>query len=72
MIQVTGKQLVRMLVKDFDCQVLRQKGSHVVIACGACKATVALHAGDTIPAGTLRRIERDLAPCLGHGWLRER
>ncbi len=72
MIQMTGKQLVRMLTRDFGCQVIRQKGSHVVIACGTCKATVALHAGETFPAGTLRKIERDLTPCLGNGWLRGR
>ena len=72
MIQITGKQLIRLLVSNFGCQVLRQKGSHVVIECDACKATVALHAGETIPAGTLRKIERDLTPCLGTGWLRGR
>jgi len=31
--------------------------------------TVPQHAGD-IPAGTLRAIERDLAPALGKRWLR--
>ena len=72
MIQMTGKQLLRMLQKEFGCRVLRQKGSHGVVACGTCKATVAMHAGETIPVGTLRKIERDLTPCLGDGWLRRR
>ena len=70
--QITGKQLVRLLTRDFGCAVLRQKGSHVTVECGACRATVALHARETIPAGTLRKIERDLALCLGAGWLRRR
>ncbi len=30
--------------------------------------TVAQHSGD-IPKGTLHKIERDLAPLLGKGWL---
>ena len=70
--QITGKQLVRLLTRKFGCVVRRQKGSHVTVECGECRATVALHVGETIPAGTLRKIERDLAPCLGTGWLGRR
>jgi len=33
-------------------------------------ATIAVHTGD-IPTGTLRKIERDLEPYLGKGWLRK-
>lgn len=72
MIRTTGKRLIRLLERDFGCQVIRQKGSHVLVRCGDCQATVALHSGETIPVGTLKRIERDLAPCLGTGWLRGR
>jgi hypothetical protein len=28
------------------------------------------HSGETLPIGTLKQIERDLAPCLGKGWLK--
>lgn len=72
MIQITGKELMRRLTRECGCQVLRRNGSHIVIACGTCKATIAIHSGDTIPAGTLRKIERYLTPCLGKGWLRGR
>lgn len=34
---------------------------------GKCFTTVPAHR--TIAAGTLRSIARDLAPCLGEGWL---
>lgn len=34
-----------------------------------CKTTVAQHAGD-IPAGTLRKIEKDMEPVFGERWLR--
>ncbi len=34
-----------------------------------CSTTVAQHPGD-IPAGTLRAIERQMAPAFGKGWLR--
>ena len=32
--------------------------------------TVPVHAGEDIGPGLLRRIERDLEPCLGKGWLK--
>ncbi len=44
------------------------KGSHQIWQCGKCRTTVAVHPGD-IPKGTLRAIERQLAPCLGDDWL---
>lgn len=31
--------------------------------------TVAQHASDDIPVGTLKKIESDLAPAFGEGWL---
>jgi predicted RNA binding protein YcfA (HicA-like mRNA interferase family) len=38
---------------------------------GGCVTTVPVHAGDDIGPGLLRRIERDLEPCLGKGWLKK-
>ena len=34
--------------------------------------TVPVHAGEDIGPGLLRRIVRDLEPCLGKGWLKKR
>ena len=39
--------------------------------CGRCVTTVPVHAGEDIGPGLLRRIERDLEPCLGKGWLKK-
>jgi predicted RNA binding protein YcfA (HicA-like mRNA interferase family) len=52
-------------------QELRQKGSHrfFVSACGKCKTPVADHSSQDIPRGTLAKIERSMAPCLGEKWL---
>jgi len=33
--------------------------------------TVPVHTGEDIGPGLLRRIERDLEPCLGKGWLKK-
>ena len=45
-------------------------GSHVRVECGKCKTTVPVHAGEDLPPGTLGKIKRDLAPCLGVDWLK--
>lgn len=66
--QITGAELLKIL-RRLGCKETRQKGSHVRVECGICVTTVAVHAGATLPAGTLSRIQRDLAPCLGKGWL---
>ena len=68
--QITGAALLKILRK-LGCTETRQKGSHVRVECGTCVTTVPVHAGDTLPAGTLSKIQRDLAPCLGKGWLRK-
>jgi predicted RNA binding protein YcfA (HicA-like mRNA interferase family) len=56
----------------------RQVGSHRRYAAAYSKSdgtdataftTVPQHAGEDIPAGTLRAIERDLEPAFGKGWL---
>jgi predicted RNA binding protein YcfA (HicA-like mRNA interferase family) len=50
------------------------KGSHREYAVlygqdGRVRTWVPMHSGDVLP-GTLRKIERDLEPALGKGWLR--
>lgn len=66
--QISGKQLLKLLLK-LECELVRQRGSHVRVRCGQCMATVPVHAGESLPIGTLRQIEPDLEPCLGKGWL---
>ena len=66
---MTGKDLLRGLARE-GCTVIRQRGSHVRVSCGRCVTTVPVHAGEDLPPGTLRKIERDLEPCLGERWLR--
>ena len=51
-------------------EIVRQAGSHRLYRAGACTTIVAQHAGRDIPTGTLLKIERDMEPCLGKGWLR--
>jgi len=65
-----GREVIRKLI-DFGCVELRQKGSHrqFVSPCGRCHTTVADHAGRDIFRGTIAKIERDMAPCLGEKWL---
>jgi len=64
----TGKSVLRRL-QTRGCTVVRQRGSHVRVECGPCTTTVPVHAGETLPPGTLAQIRRDLAPCIGRGWL---
>jgi len=67
---MTGREVLR-LVERLGCVVLRQRGSHVIARCpGGCQTVIPVHRGQDIPIGTLRSIERTLAPCLGEGWLR--
>ena len=65
---MTAKDLRRIL-RSFGCVEVRQRGSHLRIECGRCTTTVPVHAGEDI--GLLRRIERDLEPCLEKGWLKK-
>jgi predicted RNA binding protein YcfA (HicA-like mRNA interferase family) len=52
----------------------RQVGSHarytITVNGITCTTTVAMHSARDIPLGTLRAIEKDLAPALGERWLR--
>ncbi|HEV8650682.1 MAG TPA: type II toxin-antitoxin system HicA family toxin [Actinomycetes bacterium] len=66
---MTGKDVVRR-IRDLGGEVLRQSGSHVRIRLDTCQTTVPVHAGRDLPPGTLRAIERQLAPCVGRArWL---
>lgn len=66
---MTERQL-RKLLRGFGCVEVRQTGSHLVVRCGACQTTITVHKGDDYGPGLLRRIERDLEPCLGKGWMK--
>ncbi|MDQ5822101.1 MAG: type II toxin-antitoxin system HicA family toxin [Actinomycetota bacterium] len=66
---MTGSKLLQRL-RRLGCEEVRRRGSHVRIRCGRCQTTVPVHAGQDLPPGTLRAIERDLEPCLGRKWLR--
>lgn len=61
------------LIESLGGEHIRTVGSHRryrVTKNGITVSTaVAQHPGD-IPTGTLRKIERDLAPALGERWLR--
>jgi predicted RNA binding protein YcfA (HicA-like mRNA interferase family) len=59
------------MLRSLGCVETRQRGSHIRIECGRCVSTVPVHAGEDIGPGLLRRIERDLEPCLGKGWLKK-
>jgi predicted RNA binding protein YcfA (HicA-like mRNA interferase family) len=66
---VTATEVVRKLTQH-GCVPVRQKGSHAryVGVREVRDDTVPMHKGD-IPTGTLKAIEKDMAPCLGDGWL---
>lgn len=54
------------------CFEVDQRGSHLKFECNCnsnrCQTSVPMHPGD-IKKGTLHKIERELEPCLGKGWL---
>jgi len=65
---MTAKDLRRRL-KLRGCVELRQRGSHLRVACGTCTSTVPVHAGEDLGPGLMRQIERDMEPCLGKRWV---
>lgn len=67
---MTGRELLRILRRQFGCRIVRQRGSHVIVRCGKCQTTVPVHAGEDLGPGLLSQIQRDLEPCLGVRWLR--
>jgi predicted RNA binding protein YcfA (HicA-like mRNA interferase family) len=67
---MTAKDL-RRLLRSLGCVETRQRGSHLRVDCGGCVTSVPVHAGEDIGLGLLRRIVRDLEPCIGKGWLKK-
>ena len=67
---MTGRELLRLLQRRYNCIILRQNGSHVRVRCAECFTTVPNHAGEDLGVGLIRAIERDLEPCLGERWVR--
>lgn len=65
----------RQVVREIETRggwFVRQSGSHAIYR-GArdnrvAQTVVPMHRGD-VPIGTLRAIERQLAPLFGEGWL---
>ncbi|MBK5298732.1 MAG: type II toxin-antitoxin system HicA family toxin [Vicinamibacteria bacterium] len=66
--QLTGSDLLDQLHRR-GCIVVRQRGSHVRVRCGTCVTTIPVHAGESLPPGTIGQVRRDLSRCLGKGWL---
>jgi hypothetical protein len=56
-------QVNRATIMSRSC---RPPPASLTVRCRTCVTTIAVHTGD-IPTGTLRKIERDLEPCLGKG-----
>jgi predicted RNA binding protein YcfA (HicA-like mRNA interferase family) len=67
---MTAREVLRVLT-TLGCVVLRQKGSHIRVVSprGKCHTTVPNHAGERLGVGLLKAIQRQMAPCLGPGWL---
>jgi predicted RNA binding protein YcfA (HicA-like mRNA interferase family) len=64
---------VNRRIESFGGEMLRQRGSHrfyqVEVEGVVARTTVPQHSGD-IPVGLLSKIQRDLSPALGQGWLK--
>jgi predicted RNA binding protein YcfA (HicA-like mRNA interferase family) len=59
-------------LEELGCVKLRQTGSHVIMKCGTCQAPVPVHPSYEIPNWLVYKIQQELAPCLGKGWLLKR
>jgi predicted RNA binding protein YcfA (HicA-like mRNA interferase family) len=65
---MTARRVVRE-IRRCGGRFVRQEGSHAMYRLGRCVTVVPMHSGD-LATGTLRAIERDLAPCVGERrWL---
>jgi predicted RNA binding protein YcfA (HicA-like mRNA interferase family) len=64
---VTAADVTRRLRK-LGATHREARGSHRLYRVGECTTVVPMRTGD-LPKGTLRKIERDLEPCLGKKWL---
>ncbi len=66
---MTAREMIRIL-RDVGCEEARKgKGGHVIFRVRECSTSVPVHKGEDLAPGTIRNIERHLAPCLGQGWL---
>ena len=66
---MTAREMIKIL-RSVGCEETRKgKGSHVLFRVGRCSTVVPVHKGEDLAPGTVRNIERHLAPCLGQGWL---
>lgn len=54
---ISGKELIKILYKDFNFRPIRQKGDHVTITNDSIFVTVPLH--DELDTGTLKSILED-------------
>ena len=64
---MTGAEVTRKLRK-LGVTYRLARGSHRLYRIHDCTTVVPMHNRD-LPKGTLRKIERDLEPCLGKKWL---
>lgn len=62
---VTGKQVLAALLRLEQCELRRVRGSHHVVRCGSCQATVPVHGNEDLRIGTLRSIAQALRSCIG-------
>jgi len=65
---ISGKKVLAR-IKKLGGEVVSQESSHVKIRVGNCVTSVPVHGNQDLPIGTRKQIEKDLAPCLGAGWL---
>lgn len=57
------------MLNDMGAVLIRQKGSYQIWKLGKCTTIVPIHT-TSIPIGTLKAIERQLAKCIGNQhWL---
>lgn len=65
---------INQRIEQLGGHAVRQRGSHRVYRASSADGAVTVqtvvpqHSGD-VPRGTLRAIERALAPAFGQGWL---
>lgn len=62
---VTGKQVLGALLRLEQCELRRVKGSHHIVRCGSCQASLPVHRNEDLRLGTLRSIAQALRPCIG-------
>lgn len=66
---MTAKDLRRILSPSVASRAGNE--ARIYASNAASVTTVPVHGGEDIGPGLLRRIERDLQPCPGKGWLKK-